>query len=140
VTGRNRIATEKGTPLPHERAELHRGIAADAGARRFTSEVCTNKWFEHRIGKLALKILNVEWDLQLIRHAARVVRCIKGATTLPPAVHTIRSIVKSHPYANHLVSGLDEERCCNGGIYAARESNEHSFGLHCLWLREPPAG
>jgi hypothetical protein len=140
VAGSNRLATKERTPLPHECAELHRGIAANAGARRLSAKICANKWLEHRIGELTLKVLNVEWDLQLVRHATRVVRCIKGATTLPPAIHTISSIVKSHPYANHLVSSLYEEGCCNGGIYAPRESNKHTLRLRRLRLRKPPAG
>ena len=140
MAGSNRLATKERTPLPHECAELHRGIAADAGARRLSAKIRANKWLEHRIGKLALKVLNVEWDLQLVRHATRIVRRVKGATTLPPAVHTISSIVKPHPYANHLVSSLYKERCCNGGIDASRECNEHSLRLRRLRLRKPPAG
>jgi hypothetical protein len=140
VAGGNRFAAKERTPLPHECAKLHRGIAANAGARRLSPEICANKWLEHRIGELTLKVLNVEWDFQLVRHATRIVRRIKGATTLPPAVHTISSVVKSHPYANHLVSSLYEERCCNGGIYASRECNEHTLRLRRLRLRKPPAG
>jgi hypothetical protein len=140
VAGGNCFAAKERTPLPHERAELHRGIAANAGARRLSAEIRANKWLEHRIGELALKVLNVEWDLQLVRHATRIVRRIKGATTLPPAIHPISSIVKSHPHTNNLVSSLYEERCCNGGIYAPRECNEHSFRLRRLRLGKPPAG
>jgi hypothetical protein len=140
VAGGNRLAAKERTPLPHECAELHRGIAANAGARRLSAEIRANKWLEYRIGELALKVLNVEWDLQLVRHATRIIRRIKGATTLPPAIHTISSIVKSHPYANHLVSSLYEERCCNGGIYASRECNEHTLRLRRLRLGKPTAG
>jgi hypothetical protein len=140
VAGGNRLAAKERTPLPHERAELHRGIAANAGARRLSAEIRANKWLEHRIGELALKVLNVEWDLQLVRHATRIIRRIKGATTLPPAIHPIRSIVKSHPHTNNLVSSLYEERCCNGGIYAARERNEYTLRLRPLRLGKPPAG
>jgi hypothetical protein len=140
VSGRNCFAAKERTPLPHECAELHRGIATNAGARRLSAEIRANKWLEHRIGELALKVLNVEWDLQLVRHATRIVRRIKGATTLPPAIHPISSIVKSHPYANHLMSSLYEERRCNGGIYAPRECNEHSLRLRRLRLGKPPAG
>jgi hypothetical protein len=140
VAGSNRLAAKERTPLPHERAELHRGIAANAGARRLSAEICANKWLKHRIGELTLKVLNVEWDLQLVRHATRIIRRIKGATTLPPAVHPIRSIVKSHPHTNNLVSSLYEERCCNGGIYAPRECNEYALRLRRLRLSKPPAG
>ena len=140
MAGGNRLATKERTPLPHECAELHRGIAANAGARRLSAEICANEWLEHRIGELALKVLNVEWDLQLVCHATRIVRRIKGATTLPTAIHPIRSIVKSHPYANHLMSSLYEEGCCNGGIDATRECNKHTLRLRRLRLRKPPAG
>jgi hypothetical protein len=140
VAGGNRLATKERTPLPHECAELHRGIAANAGARRLSAKICANKWLEHRIGELALKVLNVEWDLQLVCHATRIVRRIKGATTLPTAIHPIRSIVKSHPHTNNLVSSLYKERCCYGGIYAARECNKHTLRLRRLRLRKPPAG
>jgi hypothetical protein len=140
VAGCNRLAAKERTPLPHECAELHRGIATNAGARGFSAEICANKWLKHSIGELTLKVLNVEWDLQLVRHATRIIRRIKGATTLPPAIHPIRSIVKSHPHTNNLVSGLYEERCCNGGIYAARECNEYTLRLRRLRLGKPPAG
>jgi hypothetical protein len=140
VAGSNRLATKERTPLPHECAELHRGIAANAGARRLSAKICANKWLEHRIGELTLKVLNVEWDLQLVRHATRIVCRVKGATTLPPAIHSVSSIVKSHPHTNNLVSSLHEEGCCNGGIYAPRESNKHTLRLRRLRLRKPPAG
>jgi hypothetical protein len=140
VTSGNRLTTKERTPLPHECTEFHRGVAANAGAWRLSSKICTNKWLEHRIGELTLKVLNVEWDLQLVCHATRVVRCIKGAATLPPAVHTISSIVKSHPHTNHLMSRLYEERCRNGGIYAPRECNEDTLRLRRLRLRKPPPG
>jgi hypothetical protein len=108
VAGSNRLAAKERTPLPHERAELHRGIAANAGARRLSAEICANKWLKHRIGELTLKVLNVEWDLQLVRHATRIVCRVKGATTLPPAIHPVSSIVKSHPHTNNLVSSFHE--------------------------------
>jgi hypothetical protein len=140
VPGRNCFAAKERTPLPHECAELHRGIATNAGARRLSAQIRANKWLEHRIGELTLKVLNVEWDLQLVRHATRIVRRIKGATTLPPAIHSVSSIVKSHPHTNNLVSSLYEERCCNGGIDATRECNKHTLRLRRLRLRKPPAG
>jgi hypothetical protein len=140
VAGGNRLAAKERTPLPHECAELHRGIATNAGARRLSAQIRANKWLEHRIGELTLKVLNVEWDLQLVRHATRIVRRIKGATTLPPAIHSVSSIVKAHPHTNNLVSSLYEERCCNGGIYAARECNEYTLRLRRLRLGKPPAG
>jgi hypothetical protein len=140
VSGRNCFAAKERTPLPHKCAELHRGIASNAGARGFSAEIGANKWFKHRIGKLTLEVLNVEWDFQLVRHASRIVRRIKGATTLPPAIHSVSSIVKSHPHTNHLVSSLHEKRCCNGGIYAPRECNEYTLRLRRLWLSKPPAG
>jgi hypothetical protein len=76
----------------------------------------------------------------MVRHATRIVRRIKGATALPPTIHPISSIVKSHPHTNNLVSSLYEEGCCNGGIYAPRESNEHTLRLRRLRLGKPPAG
>jgi hypothetical protein len=140
VTSGNRLTAKERTPLPHECTEFDRGVAANAGAWRLSAEICTNKWLEHRIGELTLKVLNVERDLQLVSHASCIVCRIKRAATLPPSIHAIRSIVKSHPHTNHLVSSLYEERCRNGGIYAPRECNEDTLRLRRLRLRKPPAG
>jgi hypothetical protein len=109
----NRLATEERAPLPHERTELHCGVATDARTGGLTSQIGADKRFQHCISELALEILNMERDLQLIGNASSVISCIKRAATLPPAIHTICSIVEAHPHADNLMSGLHQKRRCH---------------------------
>jgi hypothetical protein len=123
----NRLAAEQCTPLPDECTKLHRRVAADARARRLAAEIRANKWLKHRGGKLALKILNVERDLQLVGYPSCVVCRIKRAATLPSPIHAIRSIVQAHPHANNLMSGLNKKCGRNRRVHTAREGNEHTL-------------
>jgi hypothetical protein len=140
VTGGNRFAAKQGAPLPYECTKLHRGVAANAGARSLASQIGANKWFKNGVGEFALKILNVERDLQLVSHASCIVCRIKRAATLPPAIHAVRSIMEAHPNPNNLMTSLNKKCCGNRGVHAARECNEHALRTRSLRLRKPPAG
>jgi hypothetical protein len=105
----NRIAAKECTPLPHQCAELHRGVAAHAGARRLTALICRNKGLQDGIGELLLKILNVERDPEMVGDTTRIIGGIKGAAALAMSVALIGGAVQAHPYANNLVASLDQE-------------------------------
>jgi hypothetical protein len=49
----------------------------------------------------------------VIRNAACVISGIKGATALAVTIALISGAVKSHPYTNHIVTLLDQERSGN---------------------------
>jgi hypothetical protein len=52
VPGGNGITAEEGAPLANECAELHRRVAANAGAWGFTTLIRRHKWLQDGIGEL----------------------------------------------------------------------------------------
>jgi hypothetical protein len=46
--------------------------------------------------------------------------------------------MKTHPHTNHLVSGLYQKCCGNGGIYTPGKCNQYALRMRRLWLRKPP--
>jgi hypothetical protein len=107
VARSNRITSEEGAPLPDECAKLHRRIASNAGARRLTVKIRTDERLKDRCGELALKVLDVEGDLQLISNTARIIRSVQRTAALPATVHAIRRIVQPHPDTNNFMSRLN---------------------------------
>jgi hypothetical protein len=109
VPSGNGITAEEGTPLTNERAELDRRVAANARARRLTALIGRNKWLQDGIGELLFKVLNVERDAKMIGNATRIIGGIKGAAALTMTVALVGGAMQSHPHANNLVAGLDQE-------------------------------
>jgi hypothetical protein len=109
VAGGNSIATKESAPLPNERAKLHRRIAANARARCLTALIRSDERFQYGIGELSFKVLNVEWDAEMVGDAPCVVSGIKGAATLAVTVTLIGGAVQAHPNTNDLMAGLDQE-------------------------------
>jgi hypothetical protein len=105
----NRIAAKECTPLPHQCAELHRGVATHAGARRLTALIRSNKGLQDGIGELLLKILNVERDPEMIGDTTRIIGGIKGAAALAVPITLIGGAVQAHPYSNNFMARLDQE-------------------------------
>jgi hypothetical protein len=103
----NRITSEEGAPLPNKRAKLHRRIASNTGARCLTVKIRTNERLKDRRGELALKVLDVERDLQLISNTAGIICSVQRAAALSAAIHAIRRIVQPHPDTDNFVSRLN---------------------------------
>jgi hypothetical protein len=131
------ITSEEGAPLPDECAKLHRRIASHTRARRFAVKVRTNKRLKDRLGKFALKILDVERDLQLISNTARIICSIQRTAALSATVHSIRRIMQTHPDADYFVARLNKERRSNGGVNATRERHQHPLWRARNRLSEP---
>jgi hypothetical protein len=112
VSRRNRIATEEGTPLPHECAELHRGVAANAGAWCLAALIRRNKGLQDGIGEFLLQVLNVERNAEVVGNATRIVGGIKRATALPVTVTLVGGAMKAHPHTNYVMARLNQE--CGG--------------------------
>jgi hypothetical protein len=109
VPGGNGIAAEEGTPLTNECAELHRRVAANAGAWRLTTLIRRHKRLQDRIGKLLLEILNMEWDAEMIGNTTRIIGGVKGAAALTMTVTLISGAMQSHPYAHHFMTCFNQE-------------------------------
>jgi hypothetical protein len=109
VPGGNGITAEEGAPLANECAELHRRVAANAGAWRLTTLIRRHKRLQDRIGKLLLEILNMEWDAEMIGNTTRIIGGVKGAAALTMSVTLIGDAMQSHPHADHFVAGLNQE-------------------------------
>jgi hypothetical protein len=109
VAGGNRLAAKERTPLPHERAELHRRVAANAGARRLTTLIRRHKGLQDRIGKLLLEILNMERDAEMVGNATRIIGGIKGAAALAMSIALIGGAMQSHPYAHNFMACFNQE-------------------------------
>jgi hypothetical protein len=109
VSGGDGIATEEGTPLANECAELHRRVAANTGARRLTTLIRSHKGLQNRIGKLLLEILNMERDAEMIGNATRIVGGIKGAAARAVPIALIGGAVESHPDTHHFMASLNQE-------------------------------
>jgi hypothetical protein len=105
----NRVTPKEGTPLTNECAELHRRVAANTGARRLTTLIRRHKGLQDRVGKLLLKILNMERDAEMIGNATRIIGGIKGAAALAMSVTLVGGAMESHPYADNLMASLDQE-------------------------------
>jgi hypothetical protein len=105
----NRIAAKECTPLPYQCAELHRCVAANAGARRLTALIRRNKGLQDGIGELLLKILNVERDPEMVGDTTRIIGGIKGAATLAVPITLIGGAVQAHPHSNNFMARLDQE-------------------------------
>jgi hypothetical protein len=56
-----------------------------------------------------LKVLNMEWDAEMVGDATRIISGIKGAAALAMSIALIGGAMQSHPHANNLVAGLDQE-------------------------------
>jgi hypothetical protein len=107
VARSNRITSEERTPLPHQRAKLHRRIASNTGARCLTVKIRTDERLKDRCGELALKVLDVEWDLQLISNAAGIICSVQRTAALSATVYSIRRIMQTHPDTYNFVSHLN---------------------------------
>ena len=105
----NRITPKEGTPLTNERAELHRRVAANAGAWRLTALIRRHKGLQDRIGKLLLEILNMERDAEMIGNATRIIGGVKGAAALAMTVTLVGSTMQSHPYTHHFMACFNQE-------------------------------
>jgi hypothetical protein len=109
VPGGDGIAAEEGTPLTNECTELHRRVAANAGARRLTALIRRHKGLQDRIGKLLLEILNMERDAEMIGNATCIIGGIKGAAALAMTVALIGGTMQSHPYTHHFMACFNQE-------------------------------
>jgi hypothetical protein len=107
VARSNCITSEEGAPLSHQRAKLHRRIASNTGARCLTVKIRTDERLKDRCGELALKVLDVERDLQLISNAARIICSVQRTAALSATVYSIRRIMQPHPDTNNFVSRLN---------------------------------
>jgi hypothetical protein len=118
VPSGNGIAAEECAPLTNECAELHRRIAANTGAWRFTALIRRHKRLKDGVGELLLEILNMERDAEMIGNATRIIGGIKGAAALAMTVALIRGAVESHPHSNNLMARLDQECSSNRRVNA----------------------
>jgi hypothetical protein len=73
VPSGNGIAAEECAPLTNECAELHRRVAANAGAWRLTTLIRGHKGLKDGVGELLLEVLNMERDAEVIGNATRIV-------------------------------------------------------------------
>jgi hypothetical protein len=119
VPGGDGIAAEEGTPLPNERAKLHRRITANARARRLTALIRSDERFQYGIGELSFKVLNVEWDAEMVGDATCVVSGIKGAAALSLPIALICCAVEAHPDTDNLMPSLNQERRGHRRVNAA---------------------
>jgi hypothetical protein len=105
----NRVTPKERTPLTNERAELHRRVAANAGAWRLTALIRRHKGLQDRIGKLLLEILNMERDAEMIGNATRIIGGVKGAAALAMTVTLVGGAMQAHPYAHHFMTCFNQE-------------------------------
>jgi hypothetical protein len=109
VSRSNRITPKERAPLTNECTELHRRVAANAGARRLTALIRRHKRLQDRIGKLLLEILNMERDAEMIGNATRIIGGIKGAAALAMAIALVGGTMQSHPYTHHFMTSFNQE-------------------------------
>jgi hypothetical protein len=119
VPSGNGIAAEECAPLANECAELHRRIAANTGAWRFTALIRRHKRLKDGVGELLLEILNMERDAEVIGNATRIVGGVEGAAALAVTVALIRGTVESHPHTDYFMTCLNQECSSNRRVNAA---------------------
>ena len=82
VTGRHRLAVVQVPRPPEQRAELHVGVAVDAGARRLAAQVRVEEGLDDAGVELALEVHDVERDIELRCDPSGVVGRIERTAAL----------------------------------------------------------
>ena len=106
-------------------AELDRLVAFDAGHRRLAGDIALGKAVDHRLLEAALVVEHVVGNADALRHRARVVDVLAGATGAL-AMGRGAVVVELQRHADDVVALGLEQRRRHRGIDAARHGDDHA--------------
>src|SRR3954453_4430829 len=104
VPGRDRLALVEVAGPPEQRPELDVRVAVDARRRRLASEIRVEERLHDAGIELALEVHDVERDVELRRHSARVIGGVERAAALLELGVRVGHVVQAHPDADDLVT------------------------------------